>query len=386
MNGIWKSTKTSAVYRAAVAVTAFAMWSAKFPCQAQNLAEANSSLPTAPSTLLLTETVASSGTGESVSPATASVTGTVTDTDGALIPGAKVEIDSITHEDNQAVLAGGDGTFRLKGLKPDVTYLIRVSTGGAAEWKSQPIILNPGQVLTLNDIRLKLEVTDSITVSASRNEIATAQYQLETQQRIFGIIPNFYTVYDSANAVPLTSKLKFKLALRTSFDPVTLGGVAFMAGVKQAAKTPDYQLGATGYGERLGETALTGLSDIMIGGAVLPSLLHQDPRYFYQGTGRTRSRLKHALSAAVVARGDDGKSQFNASSVGGDLITSALQLAYYPKANRTASVFIGQVGLATAERTLDNVLQEFLFARFTSKAKFHADNPDADSADSQSHQ
>ena len=33
----------------------------------------------------------------------------------------------------------------------------------------------------------------------------------------------------------------------------------------------------------------------MIGGAILPSLLHQDPRYFYQGSGTKKSRALHAL-------------------------------------------------------------------------------------------
>ena len=310
--------------------------------------------------------------------------GTVLDTTGALIPGAKVEIDSNLHEESKEIVAGDDGTFQVNGLKPGTSYVIRISTEGAATWSSDPIILQPGQSLTLSDIRLKVETTDSITVSASRNEIATAQVQLETQQRMFGVIPNFYTVYDGANAVPLTPKLKFKLAMRTSIDPVTIAGVAFMAGVKQAAKTPNYQMGAAGYGERFGETAATGFSDILIGGAVLPSLLHQDPRYFYQGSGSKGSRLMHALSAAIVAHGDNGRSQFNASSVGGDLAASALQMAYYPQANRTALTFVGQFGLATAERTLNAIAQEFLFARFTKKAKFHADDQDAGSTGSQS--
>jgi len=385
MNGIWKRMKASPAHGLAVIFTAFALSVASISSEAQELTARSSDLPIAPSALRGSEISASNGAGTAPSATNASVSGIVTDSGGSLIPGAKVEIDSIMRQDSQTVLVGDDGTFRLNA-KAGVTYVVRVSTDGAAAWTSEPITLQPGQSVTLNDIRLKLEATDSITVSASRNEIATAQYQLETQQRTFGVIPNFYTVYDSANAVPLTSKLKFKLALRTSFDPVTIGGVAFMAGVKQAAKTPNYQLGAAGYGERLGETAATGLSDIMIGGAVLPSVLHQDPRYFYQGTGSTGSRLKHALSAAVVARGDNGKRQFNASSVGGDLAASALQMAYYPQANRTAGTFVGQVGLATAERTLDNVLQEFLFARFTSKAKFHADSKDTSSADSRAEQ
>jgi hypothetical protein len=384
MKGMWKNTKPLQVGRLAPVIMAFAVSMAGLPCKAQDMAEASTSLPIAPSTSMRTGAPASNGTGGALSPATASVNGTVTDTNGSLIPGAKVEIVSVTHDDSQTALAEDDGTFQFDTLKPGAAYVVRVGADGAATWTSEPIVLQPGQVITLNDIRLKMEATDSITVSASRTEIATAQVQLETQQRTFGFLPNFYIVYDSANAVPLTPKLKFKLALHTSFDPVTIAGVAFMSGVKQAAKTPSYQLGATGYGERLGETAATGISNIMIGGAVLPSLLHQDPRYFYQGTGSTKSRLKHALSAALVARGDNGKNQFNLSSVGGDLSTSALQMAYYPQSNRTASMFIGQFGVATAERTLNNLLQEFFFVRFTSRAKFHADSEDASFADSQS--
>lgn len=384
MKQIRSHTKYFQMYRPAVMITAIATLALGIKCHAQETASRQSFLPSAPSALLKAEMEAVSGGASSSSPATASVNGTVLDTTGALIPGARIDIVSDSHEDSKEVVAGDDGVFRLNDLKPGLSYVIRVSTDGSATWTSEPIVLQPGETLTLNDIRLKLEMTDSITVSASRAEIATAQVQLETQQRMFGVIPNFYTVYDGANAVPLTPKLKFKLAMRISVDPVTIAGIAFMAGVKQAAKTPDYQMGALGYGQRFGETAATGFSDILIGGAVLPSLLHQDPRYFYQGTGSNKSRLMHALSAAFVARGDNGRSQFNASSIGGDLAASGLQMAYYPQANRTALTFVGQFGLATAERTLNAVAQEFLFARFTSKAKFHADKQDAGSSDSQS--
>ena len=308
------------------------------------------------------------------SPATATVNGTVLDTTGALIPGAKVEIDSNGHDDSKEILAGDDGAFQLNGLKPDTTYVIRVSTDGAATWTSDPIILQPGQALTLNDIRLKVEATDSITVSASRNEIATAQVQLETQQRMFGVLPNFYTVYDGANAVPLTPKLKFKLAMRTSIDPVAIAGVAFMAGVKQAAKTPNYQMGAVGYAQRLAETAATGFSDILIGGAVLPSLLHQDPRYFYQGMGSKKSRLMHALSAAVIAHGDNGGSEFNTSSVGGDLAGKCAADGVLPT-SQSHRLDVCRTGRARDGRThAECHCAGVPLSRFTKKAKFHADN------------
>lgn len=82
--------------------------------------------------------------------------------------------------------------------------------------------------------------------------------------------------------------MKFELALKVSTDPVTTAaGVALVSASRQAANTPNYGQGWGAYGERFGATAADGFSDIMIGGAILPSLLHQDPRYFYQGTGAT---------------------------------------------------------------------------------------------------
>ena len=180
-----------------------------------------------------------------------------------------------------------------------------------------------------------------------------------------GFIPNFYVVYDSANAVPLTTKLKFKLAMRASVDPITLTGVGFMAAVRQATESSDYVQGAKGYGQRLGAEAADGFSDILIGGAILPSLLHQDPRYFYQGTGTKKSRLAHALASPFVCKGDDGRLQPNYSSIGGDLASSALTTAYYPQSNRGAGFVFGQFAISTAERELSSVVQEFVLRTLT---------------------
>jgi hypothetical protein len=113
--------------------------------------------------------------------------------------------------------------------------------------------------------------------------------------------------------------MKFKLALKVSTDPVTAVGTFLVAGAKQAGNTPNYGQGGGAYGKRFGAVAADGFSDIMIGGAILPFLLHQDPRYFYQGTGTTGSRIRHAVFSPFVARGDNGTWQPNYSSLGGDL-------------------------------------------------------------------
>jgi hypothetical protein len=128
-------------------------------------------------------------------------------------------------------------------------------------------------------------------------------------------------------------------------------------------------MGAKGYGQRFGAEAADGLSDILIGGAILPSILHQDPRYFYQGTGTTRSRVGHALASPFICRGDNGRWQPNYSSVGGDLASSALLNTYYPQSNRGVGIVFGQFAVNTAEREMSALAQEFLLLKLTPHAR-----------------
>src|SRR5262249_38826426 len=160
-----------------------------------------------------------------------------------------------------------------------------ISQTGFANWTSPVVTITPGQYFELTGVKLQIAVAvTTVAVVPNSVELATQQVEVEEKQRVFGIIPNFYVVYDQ-NAVALTPKLKFRLALRTMTDPITFAGAAFIAGIDQAADTPGYQQGWKGYGQRFGANYANGLTDIMIGGAILPSLLRQDPRYFYQGTG-----------------------------------------------------------------------------------------------------
>lgn len=100
---------------------------------------------------------------------------------------------------------------------------------------------------------------------------------------------------------------------------------------------------------------------------MLPSLLHQDLRYFYQGTAT--SRLKLALFNPFIYRGDHGKPQVKISSLGGDLVSSALSNTYYPNSNRGLGLIFGNFVIGTAERTLSGVTQEFVLRKLTPAAK-----------------
>jgi hypothetical protein len=189
------------------------------------------------------------------------------------------------------------------------------------------------------------------------------------QQRVFGLIPNFFVTYDP-HPVPLTTKLKFKLAYKADTDVVTFVGVAFMAGVYQAGSAPpDYQQGAKGYGQRVAAGLADTATDIFIGGAILPWLLRQDPRYFYQGTGTKKSRAFHAITAPYVCKGDNGKTQMNYSSLGGDLASGAISNLYYPESNRGAGLVLEGFLITTGVRTVNTLIQEFVLRKLTPSAR-----------------
>jgi hypothetical protein len=294
----------------------------------------------------------------------------VTASNGDLVPGATVELDGAGGIDRRSITADEHASFEFDNLKPGVPYHVTVHAKGFADWKSAELRLHANEFQFVTGVRLEfLAAATSITVTWSPKEIATEQVHIEEQQRVLGFIPNFYVVYDPKNAVPMTTRLKFQMALRTSIDPITFLGSAFMAGVNQAADTPDYQQGARGYGERFGAIYADGLTDIMFGGAILPALLHQDPRYFYQGTGTIKSRTLHALASTFVCKGDNGQWQPNYSSIGGDLISSAISNAYYPASNRGAAFTFENLAIDTAQREVSTIIQEFLVRKLTPSAK-----------------
>ncbi|HUB00723.1 MAG TPA: carboxypeptidase-like regulatory domain-containing protein [Terracidiphilus sp.] len=304
-------------------------------------------------------------------PEMGSLSATVTDTNGDLVSGASVSIHAENGTDGQNTVADDNGGFEFKNLKPGTPYIIAIKAEGFVDWSSSPIVLQPGQYDFLPAIKLTLTAAGtSVTVSAAtEHEIAVQQVQAEEKQRVLGIIPNFYVVYDSKNAVPLTPRLKFQMAFRVSIDPVAFAGSAFLGAVNQAADTPNYPQGWGGYGKRVGAVYTDGLTDIMFGGAILPTLLRQDPRYFYQGTGTIRSRTFHALEAPFVCKGDDGKWQPNYSSVGGDLASSAISNLYYPKSNRGVGLVFANTGINTGERMVSTLIQEFVLRRLTPSAR-----------------
>jgi len=297
------------------------------------------------------------------------IVGTAVDVNGDPVPNAKVELKSLDSDDPRVVTTRESGAFEFHDVPPGVPYEITIHAQDFSDWNSSSMTLEPGQFKLMTGIKLEIrrEVT-RIDVTYDPVQVATEQLKAEEHQRVFGIVPNFYVSYER-NPAPLTAKMKFQLALKTSVDPVTAVGVLFVASARQAGDSPKYGQGWDAYGKRVGATAANGFSNIMIGGAILPSLLHQDPRYFYQGTGSTGSRFRHALFSPFVTRSDRGKPMPNYSSLGGDLASSALSNLYFPKADRGVGIVFGNFAIGTAERIGSSLAQEFILSRFTKRGR-----------------
>ena len=295
---------------------------------------------------------------------TGSVTGKVVDQSGTQVVGAAVtltqagaaKMDATTDEDGRFVFVSVPaGEFEVTASFTGLTPEKFSGTVAAGEHFVTPLIM----------MFIPTQVTE-VHVGVPPEDLATEQIHEQEHQRVLGVIPNFYVSY-APNAAPLRAKHKFQLAWKSASDPITFAGVAFFAGVDQAAdRYGAYGQGAEGYAKRFGATYGDVFTATFIGGAVMPSLLRQDPRYFYKGTGSKKSRLLYAIASSVICKGDNGRWQPNYSNVVGSFAGSALQYTYTPPGDRTGTNgIVGGALIRMGETSLAGVLQEFLFAKLT---------------------
>jgi len=227
--------------------------------------------------------------------------------------------------------------------------------------------LKPGESFEPKPIVLPVsEAASEVRVSASPVEIAQEQVHEEEQQRVLGLIPNFYVSY-VPNAAPLTVRQKFSLAWRSAIDPMTFLATASLAGVQQGTNSfKGYGQGAQGYGKRFGANYTDSLTGSIIGSALLPALMKQDPRYFYKGTGTVRSRLLYVLANSVLCKGDNGHWQGNYSGILGGLASGGISNLYYPKDDRSGAALTFEnalIGIGTG--TMEDFFQEFVVRKLT---------------------
>lgn len=300
------------------------------------------------------------------------IRGIVLTTDKAPLAGARVRLTTVDEYPLETPLetsTAPDGSFTL-GKIPPGTSTLQVSLPGFAP-VSTSVTISPNQTVAIAPISVQMAaVTLTINVVASTEEVADAQLHFAEHQRLAGIVPNFYVSYDW-NAAPLTTRQKFRLALKNVADPGNLLLVGTVAGVQQATDGFNgYGQGAAGYGRRYGADLGNLVSGTLVSGAILPAIFHQDPRYFYKGTGSVGSRLRYALSSVVICRGDSGRRQPAFSTLLGDMSAGAISNLYYDPSDRkgpTLTIVNGLLGIAGD--AMNNVFQEFFLAKITRRER-----------------
>ncbi|MGB6477406.1 MAG: carboxypeptidase-like regulatory domain-containing protein [Candidatus Sulfotelmatobacter sp.] len=331
-----------------------------------------------------------SGTDQKVS---GSISGTVLDQSGAVVAGARVSLarpsenqagtgrtdgdrpgedrpsedrPSEAQSSRQEVPSGDDGEFSFASVAPGPFQLTITAAGFTTQTFSGT--LQAGQVYILQSIALAVAANvTNVEVNLTRVQVAQEQVKDEEKQRVFGIIPNFYVSYDP-HPVPLNMKQKYNLAWKTTIDPFTFAMVGAIAGVQQADNAfSGYGQGAQGYGKRYGASFADLAVGTFLGSAILPAVLKQDPRYFYKGTGSTRSRLFYAIANAVICKGDNGRWQTNYSNILGSFAAGGISNLYYPAQNRNGAGLTMENGLIGIGSTAAaNLFEEFFMKKLTS--------------------
>jgi Carboxypeptidase regulatory-like domain len=292
------------------------------------------------------------------------VRGTVVDGTGAPVVGARVKLVREGSAMTQEVMSDEEGQFRFADVPPGPFQVTTAAEGFKATQFAGT--LEAGQDYLVPAMALVVAGgSTEVQVTMTRTEIAEAEIRDEEKQRVLGVVPNFYVTYNPA-AVPLTTKQKFELAWKATIDPVNFGLNAATAGIEQASDAfSGYGQGAQGYAKRYGASYADLVTGTFIGSAVLPSLLKQDPRYFYKGTGTKRSRVLYAIANAVICKGDNGRWQPNYSAILGGIAAGGISNLYYPSTDRGAGLIFENALIGMGTTAAANILQEFVIRKLT---------------------
>jgi hypothetical protein len=316
--------------------------------------------------------------------ATARIRGVVTDVAGALVPGATIKLEEKKSkpgrlsstpkpgelEDMYTPLldttAGSAGEFEFQNL-PAGIYRALITAKGLEPFLTDRIELSAGQHFELPNVALPVATAGlAVTVYATSSEVADAELKLETHQRVLGLAPNYYESF-VWNAAPLNTRQKFYLATKSRSDPFIIIPTAIRAGIETGRDTyPGWGQDAGSYGKRFAAAYGDALFGRFIGAAIFPSIFHQDPRYFYMGPAQpTSSRFWHAVSAGVIARGDNGRTQPNYSHIMGNAAAGALSTVYHPAGTSAASLAGRNALFGVLGGAIQGLSREFLLNRFT---------------------
>ncbi len=299
-------------------------------------------------------------------PSSGNIIGTVFDANGAQITDALVTLENTDSKTQRTLTTDSAGSFKFEAVEAG-NFNLTITSTGFAPWVASDLALNPGQSYAVPPVALEIAsaMTD-VEVTVSQHDIAEDEMHFAEKQRVLGVFPNFYVSYIS-NAAPLSSGQKFHLALVTSVDPVSIAIPGVIAAIEQSQDTyPEYGQGAQGFAKRFGAASADSLISTMITDAILPSVLHQDPRYFYKGTGSIRARALYAIATVFICKGDNGHWQPNYSNVLGNLASAGISNAYYPSSGTSrVRITVDNWLVGNASGAAGSLFQEFLVKKIS---------------------
>jgi hypothetical protein len=193
----------------------------------------------------------------------------------------------------------------------------------------------------------------------SQHETAEEQLKAQEKQRVMGVMATFNTT-TNRDALPLSPGQKFQLFFKSATDPWPFVLAGFVSGIDQADDSnPEWGQGLQGYAKRYGANFSDSFIGNFFGNAVLPSILHEDPRYFQKGSGRFVTRALWAASSTVWCKRDRGGWGPNYANVVGNLIGTSIARVYYPASERTVGETIEDGFTVTAEGIVGAEIIEF---------------------------
>jgi hypothetical protein len=293
------------------------------------------------------------------------IQGTVKDSSGSAVEGAIVTLETASPASQRTAITDQAGSFRFSPVEPG-NYKVAIAADGFADWTAANVAAGLGGNPPLLSAVLQVAAaSSSVNVTLPQHEVAAEQLKTQEKQRLLGVFPDFFVSY-APNPAPLTAAQKFQLGWKTVTDPAVFMDTGLSAGYEQwRHKYPEFGGGVEGYGKRFGADYANHVSSIIVGHVVMQSIFHQDPRYFYKGTGSVRSRALYAIGTAFVRKGDNGHWQPAYSDVFGGLAASEISTLYYPASSRSGRRLIDDVMLGFGGRAVHNLLHEFVLRKIT---------------------
>ena len=240
--------------------------------------------------------------------------------------------------------------------------------------------IRPGQVELENQFFSQNNSQDKSGGSSEDAQQKTEQKpQGKKNDRMFFIMPNYLTVENQSQVPPISWKEKFAITAKGAFDPYEFAVVGILSGIRQAENAyPAFGQGMEGYGKRYGTAFADQVDGNIMVGAVFPTILRTDPRYFQLGKGRPLRRFVYAFTRIFITRTDSGHRLFNFPEFAGNATAIAISNTYYPASDRGFSASANNWGVQMGIDAFGNELKEFWpdIHRFLAKKKNGSGSPD----------